>query len=191
MRETTISQKCTTSEADWHLILTRIGTFLLQIEILKTLDFNITLKISHFWLKMARMAENERKREGLINLSYQSKLRLKWLNIIMENRKYSISFQISPYNADWLNVIINKNFVTFLISLFWKLFRSFILEGKSYLNYTYVRLFLIQNLMAAIGGVLKISITISNSLILGSIDRRICKGKLASKNTCILKNNLW
>ena len=48
----------TSPGADGPLILTRTDIFLLQIEILKTSDYSIALKISHFKLKRAKMAEN-------------------------------------------------------------------------------------------------------------------------------------
>ena len=93
--------------------LSRSGVFLQLVEILKTLDLNIILQISHLYLVMARMTENEGKWERLIYLSYQSKSRLKRLNVVMENRKYSICFT----SADWLNVTkIILSF--FLIPLF-------------------------------------------------------------------------
>ena len=63
----------------------------------------------------------------------------------MDNRKYSICFNHSPYNADWLNVIeIILCFFDFIIFD----------KNKLYLNYTNFRLFFIKNLMAALGGVL-------------------------------------
>ena len=45
----------------WPHISSRSGVFLQLMEILKIPDLNIILKISHLYLVMARMAENEGK----------------------------------------------------------------------------------------------------------------------------------
>ena len=44
----------------WPHISSSSGVFLQLMEILKTPDLNIILKISHLYLVMARMAENEK-----------------------------------------------------------------------------------------------------------------------------------